>query len=64
VMEEKVEKGKSYVSVVPYKSPVPPRPIKAGKTIASDPPHPTGQRQSGGSSRGITSVAERLPHSD
>jgi len=33
VMVEKVEKGKSYASVVSSKSPVPPRSIKAGKTV-------------------------------
>jgi len=65
VMVEKVEKGKGYGSVVSSKSEVPPRSNKAGKTVLSAPPLPTEQLQSSGSSRGgVTSVDERLPHSD
>ena len=52
VMEEKVEKGKGYGSVVSSKSQVPPRSIKAGKTVPSAPPLPTEQLQSSWSSRG------------
>jgi len=64
VMEEKVERVKSYASVVSSKSPVPPRSIMADKTVPTIPPLPTGQLQSSGSSSGVTSGDERVPHPD